>query len=369
MKIKTPKVTYKEAGVFLLLLFLNFKFISIIVIEKRSIIIDLIVYFLFILTFNYSNWTYKSLFSTFLLVGTYTAINFSSYKLNVLTPLIIIQAASGIRFTRYLWINLIITGGMLIYMYFTYGLGETWVNYSDLVDRRIRTNFGFNHPNVAALYYFCFLINLMLILSYSKWEKYIFLYLVFIIPLWLFVYNNTGSRSFLFAIFILYISYLYYFLGTIINKKNLLVATRYVFITLVITFSIVTIFFALENENFARLDKILSGRLKLYYYFLNDLTPTDFIFGSSAFKNNIIDSSYVHLLFEGGIVYFLIFSWFYILSTFQMTIQRAWIPICVIFSFMAYGLMESFLLYSMLIGINIYWVTLYFYYKKGKMAL
>ena len=369
MKIKIPKVTYKEAGVFLLLLFLNFKFISIIVIEKRSIIIDLIVYFLFILTFNYSNWTYKSLFSTFLLVGTYTAINFSSYKLNALTPFIIIQNVSGIKFRRYLWINLIITGGMLIFMYFTYGLGEAWINYSDIADRRSRTNFGFNHPNVAALYYFCFIVNIMLLLNYSKWKTYIYVYLVIITPLWLFVYNNTGSRSFLLAILVLYVFYFYYFLGTFINKKNLLVVTRYFVLSLLISFSLLTVFFALESKNFSRLDKILSGRLKLYYNFLNDMTPIDFLFGSNTFERFIIDSSYLHLLFEGGIIFFLVVSCFYVFATIKMVNKKDWIPVCIIFSFMSYGLMESMFLYSMLIGTNIIWITLYYYYRNGKMKL
>ncbi len=367
--LKTFTFTVREAGVFLLLLFLNLKFISITVIQDRSLVIDIIVYLLFILTFNYNNWTYKALLPTLAVVGVYTLINFSEFKLNVLVPLIIMQAVSAIRFRRYLWINLIITGGTLALMFKTFGLGVNLAGYSFLIDRQIRMSFGFNHPNVAAMYYFCFMINLLLLLNFSKWKKVIPLYLLVIIPLWVFIYKQTGSRSFLLSLAVLYASYFYYFLGIIINKKYLLVITRYVFVALLLLFTLLTVYFTLAKDNFVILDQLLSGRLSLYNRFFSDLTFIDFIFGSDAYKDNVIDSSYVHLLFEAGILFFLLMAWFYILSAYRMVVEKAWVPVCVIISFLAYGLMETMLLYGMLIGSNIFWVLLYYYYKRGEMRL
>ena len=361
--------TLKELGIFLLLLFLNLKFVSIIIIDDRSKIIDLAVYFLLIATFNYSNWTYKSLLKTGFVIGIYTLINFSPYKLNILMPLLLIQSVSGIRFTKYLIINFIITGITLLVMYFVYREGTNWVGYNFGLDRKIRMTFGFNTPNVAAVYYYCFIINGMLLVYFSKFKKYIPLYLLLIIPLWFYVYNKTLSRSFLLSIVILYTTYSYYFIGTIINKKSFLRVSGYFYITLVFIFSAITVFFAFFRENFVKLDLLLSNRLRLYDWFLNKLTLVDFFFGSTAYKQFTIDSSYLHLLFEGGVLYFIGFCVFYVLATVQMVNKKVWIPICIIMSFMAYGMMETLLLYSMLIGTNLFWVILYYYYKNGKMRL
>jgi hypothetical protein len=49
--------------------------------------------------------------------------------------------------------------------------------------------------------------------------------------------------------------------------------------------------------------------------------------------------------------------------------KKEWIPILVIMSFMVYGLMESMLLYGIVIGTNLFWVLLYYHYKNGKMRL
>ncbi|MGE4346570.1 MAG: hypothetical protein AB7D46_04040 [Flavobacteriaceae bacterium] len=361
--------TYKELGVFLLLLFLNLKFASITIIQDRSVVIDMIVYILLIVTFNYSNWTLKSLALTAILAGIYTAINFSPYKLNVLMPLLVIQSVSGIRFKRYLSISFIITGVTLLIMYIINGEGVNMAGYTFLIDRKTRMSFGFNHPNVAAIYYYCFMINGLLLLYFSRLKKYIPLYLLLIIPLWFYIYSKTASRSFLLSIAVLYGTYFYYFLGTIINKKNLLKTTRYVFIFLIFIFTAITVYFSLQREKYLTLDFILSKRLTYYDRFLEKVNTLDFFFGSDAYGNFVIDSSYIHLLFEGGVFFFIGFCVFYILSTIQMINKKAWIPICVIISFLCYGLMESLLLYSILIGTNIFWIMLYFYYKKGKMEL
>ena len=361
--------TIRELGIFLLLLFINLKFTSITIIQNRSMVIDLIVYALFVITFNYSNWNYKKLIPSFLIIGLYTLINFSEFKINILVPLLIIQSVSGIRFKRYLWINLIITGLMLLFMYASYGLGKNMAGWTFLVDRQIRMSFGFNHPNVAAMYYFCFLVNILLLLGYSKFKKFIPIYLIIIAPIWLFVYKKTGSRSFLLSLVILYGSYFYYYLGVLINKKNLLIVSRYVYTSLIVIFSSLTIYFALAKDNYLYLNKILSGRLSLYNKFLDDLTLKDFIFGSSAYRDNIIDSSYLHLLFEGGFIFFILVAVYYVVATTKMVQKKDWIPICVILSFMSYGLMESILLYGILIGSNIFWILLYYYYSNGKMKL
>ncbi len=362
-------ITTKELGVFLLLLFMTLKLVSLIITHNRSFAIDLIVYFLFIVTFNYANWTYGSLFKTGLVIGIYTLINFSPYKLNVLMPLLVIQAVSGIRYQRYLAINFIISAIFLLVMFIVFGEGYNMSGYNYIVDRKIRMSFGFNHPNVAALHYFCLMINGLLLVYYSKYKKYLSLYLLLIIPLWLYIYKMTASRSFILTILALYASYGYYLFGLFINKKNIVRLIGYVVIFLPFLFSSITLFLSIHREKYIMLDRLLSKRLTFYNWFLDTLNPVDIFFGADTFKNFVIDSSYLHLLFEGGILFFLGFCVFYVLATINMINKKEWIPILVIMSFMVYGLMESMLLYGILIGTNLFWVLLYYHYKNGKMRL
>ncbi|GEM53436.1 O-antigen polymerase [Empedobacter brevis] len=363
------KITYRELGVFLLLFFLNLKFISITVLQDRSLIVDLFVYFLLIVTFNYSNWTYKSLLTISIILGIYTLINFSPYKLNVLMPLLIIQSASAVRFKKFLLFSFIITAITLVLMFIFYGEGDNIGGYSYMIDRTTRMSFGFMHPNAATLYYYCLIINGLLLVYYSDYKKYIPWYLLLITPLWVYIYIKTTSRSFLLSLIMLYSSFSYYYIGGLINKKNILKISKFPFILLVLILTSITVYFSLNRDKYLFLDRVFSKRLTYYDRFFDKITIKDFFFGSSSYDDLIIDSSYVHLLFEGGILFFIGFCLFYILASINMTTKKALIPICVVISFLSYGLMETNLLYSMLIGTNILWVLLYFYYKNGKMAL
>lgn len=363
------KFTYKELGVFLLLFFLNLKFAFITIIQDRSIVVDAIVYVLLIVTFNYSNWTLNSLIRTALTISIYTLINFSSYKLNVIMPLLIVQSVSGIRFKKYLIINFIITAGTLIIMYIIHGEGINMAGFSFIIDRKERMTFGFGHPNSAALYYYCLMVNGLLLVYFSKFKERIPIYLLIIFPLWVYIYKLTASRSFLLSIVVLYGSYVYYYLGQKLNKKNRFRWINSILIGLLFICTAATLYFSFERDNFSILNKLLSKRLTFYAVFLDQITLIDFLFGSDAFKNLVIDSSYIHLLFEGGIFFFIGFSLFYIFSTVKMVNKKEWVPICVVISFMAYGLMETVFLFNMLIGTNLLWITLYYYYKNGKMQL
>lgn len=361
--------TYKELGVFLLLLLLNIKLTTIVITHNRNIFIDLAVYILLIITFNYSNWTYKQLLNSAIIIGVYTLINFSQYKLNVLMPLLIMQSVSGISYTKYLKINFVISSFFLLIMYIVYGEGTNMAGSGFFIERKTRMSFGFNAPNVAALHYFCFIVNGLLLLYFSKYKKYVTYYFILITPLWFYIYTSTASRSFLLSIVILYGMYGYIYISQIINKKSNFRISSYFYISLIYLFPLLTLFFSIYYDTFPTLNHLLSNRLKFYNWFLKTVTFKDFMFGSNTFDNFVIDSSYLHLLFEGGIIFFLFISYFYVLAAIKMVNKRALLPICVVFSFMGYGLMESMLLYSMLIGTNIYWITLYYYYSNGKMKL
>lgn len=362
---KSFKVNFKEWRVFLLLFFLNLKFTYITIIQERSLLVDILVYIFLIIAFDFSKLRNKYI-NLFIILIPFTVIHFSEFKLNVLMPLIVAHAVASVKFKRYLWMNFIIMGGTIVIMYLVYGEGRNMAGYTWGMSRKARMNFGFNHPNVATLYYYCFIINGLLMLYYSKFKKWIPFYILLSIPITFYIYNKTGARSFIFAVWVLYISYAYYFARNFIHKNYRVKYTKYILILLPLILVSITSYFALNVEDYQILNKMLSRRLYYYNKLLVGIDPMSFVFGTDAYREIIIDSSFLHLLFEGGIIFFFFFVYFYTVSVFRLGQDNQWILMVILFSFLVYGLMETLLLYSMLIGTNIFWVILYHYFQSKK---
>lgn len=360
--------SYKDILVFLLLFFLNLKFVYITIIQDRNMAVDIMVYLLLVLAFDYSR--LRNQFVNFLIILVpFTFIHFSEFKLNVLMPLLVIHAVGGIRFKNYLWMNFIIMGGTILIMYLFHGEGRDMAGYTWGMNRKERMNFGFNHPNVATLYYYCFIINLLLIFYFSRLKKWVPLYVLVTIPITWWIYKKTGARSFIFAVIVLYAAYAYYFLRNVVSKHYKAKYTTYILIAVPFIMIAVTAYFALNYQDYQVLNKLLSRRLYYYNRLLTEIDSMSFVFGTGLYRDIIIDSSYLHLLFEGGIIFFLFFIYFYIVSVLKIGKDNNWIFMVVLFSFLVYGMMETLLLYTMLVGTNIFWVMLYNYFLNDKPIL
>lgn len=362
---KSFKVNFTEWKVFLLLFFLNLKFAYITIIQERNMMVDILVYIFLILAFDFTRLRNRYI-NLFLLLIPFTVIHFSEFKLNVLMPLIVAHAVGSIKFKRYLWMNFIIMGGTILIMYLVYGEGRNMAGYTWGMSRKSRMSFGFNHPNVATLYYYCFMINALLMLYFSKLKKWIPIYVIITIPITYYIYNKTGARSFIFAVWVLYISYAYYYGRNLLHKNYKVKYTKYLLVFLPLILLFITAYFALNVEDYQVLNKMLSRRLYYYNKLLTGIDPMSFVFGTDAYREIIIDSSFIHLMFEGGIIFFLFFVYFYTVSSYKMGQENQWLLMVIFFSFLIYGLMETLLLYSMLIGTNIFWVILYYYFQDKK---
>lgn len=364
-KKRSFSLSFRDISVFLLLFFLNLKFAFITIVQDRNFAVDMIVYVLLIVAFDYTRLRNKYI-NLFLILLPFTIIHFSEFKLNVLMPLIVAHAVGGIKFRKYLWMNFLIMGGTIAVMYFNFGEGKNMAGYTWGMTRRTRMSFGFNHPNVVSLYYYCFIINGLLMLYFSKLKKLVPFYLILAAPVIYFIYDKTGGRSFIFAACTFYIAYGYYYIRNLLKKSYRVKFTGYLLLVLPFIMILVTVYFAMNFEEYQHLNKVLSRRLYYYNKLLSGLDPMSFLFGTDAYRDIIIDSSYLHLLFEGGIIFFLFFVYFYCVSVFRMGEDNQWVLMAVIFSFLIYGMMETLLLYSMLIGTNLFWVILYKYFFNKK---
>lgn len=155
-----------------------------------------------------------------------------------------------------------------------------------------RHSLGFSHPNTAM----AFLLPIFFIiyyLYYSKYEKIIVLFMTIIGG---FIFYYTYSRtSFLLVIL---------FIILVIIKDKYIKKLKNIFIYEGLFLFVFSIIFSFAYSE-TKLNKILSGRLYLFKYYLMNYDLT--LFGDDVFFKNIrkiypLDNSYIVTLFENGVL-------------------------------------------------------------------
>lgn len=349
----------RKPSIFILLLILNLRFLFTVVIGEREVILSVLTVLFFFLSIDYSGIRREYLCWILAFVGI-SIIDFTEFKLNVLTPLILMQCISRFDIRTYLRYNIIILGVTAIVMLLLVGTGTMYIG-GELSFIRTRYDFGFTHPNVAAIYYWGLFMSLILFCSISKYKNFLWILLVFILIGAGILYTQTISRSFIIVFVSFVIILCYYTFRSKFTKDYKIGYSRYALYSLPLLFTILTIYFAVNVNKYPALDFLFSRRLSFFNMFLQGLTPMEYITGTSSFKNIVIDSSYLHLLFEAGVLLFIYFIWLYYFAIKNIIKQQNFVVLAIFISFLIYGLMESLLLYSVIIGNNIFWVLLYRY--------
>ncbi len=356
----------RKPSIFLLLLILNLRFLFTVVLGERQEILSFLTFFFFLLSFDYTAMRREYLYWLGLLIIISLA-QFTPYKLNVLTPIILMQCMSTINLKTYLRYNIIILGTTALLMLLFVGTGQM-IQAEAISAIRIRYDFGYGHPNAATLYYWGLFISILLYCYISKYRNFIWILLGFLFLVSLYLYIETDSRSFIFAVISFILALCYFNVRSKFKQDYKIGYSRYVLYALPIVFAILTIYFAINVTDYPVLNILLSKRLTLYKELLDGITPLQYLLGTTAFDYIIVDNSYLHLLFEGGILVFVYFAWLWFFAVKNMVKQQNFILIAVFISFLVYGLMESLLLYSVIIGNNIFWVLLYRYrYQEDEL--
>ena len=130
---------------------------------------------------------------------------------------------------------------------------------------------------------------------------------------------------------------------------------------------------AFLSDKLPVLNLILTSRPHFILSYLYTLTPLDLLLGDAnnmASEDFYVDSSHIHLLFEGGIVFYLFFYNIYIKAMKYFLFQKKQNPnyndyfIPVVFASMVIGLTECTLLEVSMIGNAIFWAILFNYAFK-----
>lgn len=349
----------RKPSLFILLLILNFRFLFTVVLNDRVEILSLLTIIFFLLSFDYSAMRKEYLYwlSLFILISLF---DFTKYKLNVLTPLVLMQCVSTFNLKEYLRFNIIILGSTVLGMLFVFGTGHTI--QSDIFSLiRIRSDFGYGHPNIAMIYYWGLFVSILLYCYLSRYRNFIWILLALILFVSTYLYLETDSRSFLFAVVIFSLVLIYYNLRKRMVKDYHIGCSRFILYALPVIFTLLSLYFGVFAEDYPKINILFSTRPALYNELLQSLSPIQYLLGTTAFDRIIIDSTYMHLLFEAGVLLFVYFLWLYFFAMRNIIRQQNFILIAVMVSFLVYGLMESLLLFCVIIGNNLFWVLMYRY--------
>ncbi|MDL2214581.1 hypothetical protein LJC00_00135 [Dysgonomonas sp. OttesenSCG-928-M03] len=353
----------RKPSIFILLLILNLRFLFTVVFNDRQEILSVLTVVFFLLSLDYSGIRREYLYWIILFIAI-SVVDFTPYKLNILTPLILMQCLSRFNIRIYLQYNIIILGGTAILMFLAFGTGGLYKGTGiDFI--RIRHDLGYGHPNAAALYYWGLFISVILSCYLSRYKKLLGYFLAILLVASIYLYSETISRSFIISVIVFTLVIAYYYIRSRSRKNYVIGYSRYIIYALPLLLTVLTIYFGLNAGSYPKLDLLFSLRLSLYKEFLNSLTPIQFLLGTTVFDRIIVDNSYLHLLFEAGIFLFIYFIWLYYFAIKNIIRQQNHIVIAIFVSSLIYGLMESLLLFSVIIGNNLFWVLLY-RYRQGE---
>lgn len=352
----------RKVCVFLLLLVLNMRFIISNIVDEKTNVLMIICIILAFLSFDYRS-LLKGFLLMILLVIFAAIVDYSYNKVSILTILLLMQCAYSIDIKTYLKFNVIILGVSALTLFVIYGKGdlEMWDSISDVVLDRQRYNFKMGHPNVAALYYYGLLICSLLLLSISKYKALLPLGFVIAAAIAYYISIETVSRSFVLSVIAFIIVGTYYSIRKWISPSYRLGFSKYILLSFPILCLSFTVYIGLNYEDYPVLDLMLSSRPMLYNDFFQTIELKNFVVGTDAFDDIIIDNGYLHITFQVGIVFLLFFLWIYFFSMKKIIEQQNILLLASIISALTYSLMESFLVNPVMIGTLVFLVLFYKY--------
>ncbi|MDD3138967.1 MAG: hypothetical protein PHX08_08350 [Lachnospiraceae bacterium] len=216
---------------------------------------------------------------------------------------------------------------------------------------RSRATFGFENPNVAALFYSS-LVYLLLV-SRKKLKPMIIGVALFLTVI---VYYYTNSRTSLLALLVfVFLEYIVY----IINKKKMLHADI-IFGKCAVLFSdalfLVNLLSVFTIEKFMRIDQLLSFRISTFSKMIDDAGLIGFLFGGTTLT---VDSFYYMLLFQYGIFIYLFVAIATHFALKQMVIKRENRFVSLIIGLLLVAMMESSLIRPEILVTLVVWKIIF----------
>lgn len=233
---------------------------------------------------------------------------------------------------------------VLMFFLLTFGVihSREWV-----MPKGVAYDLGFANPNAVGSSIYILLLNLYL-LFYDK-SKYILPILILVITQT--VYHYSLSRTAWIGGMILV---LVHFLVTF---RLIRPSLRYFIGILPFLLMGVILYFTVHLWEYPLIDQLFSGRLSIYSRMLENMSAVNWLIGIRSLAEEPMDSSFLMLLFNGGIMLFLLFLGTFLRSMIKhFDFIKPYLPI--ILSILASGIVENIFSAASSISV-IFWLLIF----------
>lgn len=338
-----------------LIVLFHVRFIFLIILQTRTIAIDLIFYLLVFAAFC----TMRLNKYCLVLVPLLAISLFNSAAQNIfllLSSSYII--AVKLPFEKVLKVNIvcIICVILAVTLMVKLGIIKEYIGTShfyikgEIYNKRLRSDMGFGNPNRVGLLIYSLIINAYLLFTKRKLTTIMFI-VVFVS---MYVYTLTNSRTFLFSIGAFILSYLGLKFP---SMRNFFLKSRMLLFYVPLIFLILLFYLVKTGYYSISVEVITSGRLGLFEDLISHCSLQDYLIGTNMINDKTIDNSYLHLLFSAGVLGFvpMEYLWFKLLKDLNKTSIYTY-PI--LLSIIIYGFGESLWVVILCYGNMIIWIMM-----------
>lgn len=340
-------IVYRKELVLFLIMFVHLKFFIQIVMDIQFVLMDLALYGLLLACIDYRRirWSFLVLIP----IAMVSLMNPAAR--NIFVIFLLTYIISKLPLQAILWYNLISQFAIfsIATIFLLLGITESEMFQQTAFDTRVRYDYGMGNPNTFALFTYSAIINLYLFRGYrNKLVMWI------ILMICLAVAKYTGSRTFLVAVlFLLFCNLIKKYFA---NRKNL---TRFIYAVIPLLFFGVIFYFSINYLEYPAVNLLFSGRLELYNSLINQSSTMQLLIGTPLINEKTIDNSFLHIVYEGGIIPLAVFLYLYYNLLFKSNSKEMSILLPLFISVFLVGLTESVLTFTLIFGNMIIWVIMY----------
>lgn len=326
------------------------KFVIQIVLDIECILLDYLLYLILIFVMDYTK-VYKIIFYI-LFIAVISFINPAAR--NIFLIFYTFYVLSEISTKVILKFNII--AQLIVFLtctlFISIGITEPEMFRQSLMDMRVRYDYGMGNPNTFSLFVYSIILNIYILYG---WKSNIVVPLLLVVSV--IVYRYTGTRSFILSVF--FLGFAHYIarhirIGTFV--RNFLILLPGVV-------SIMIIFLVNNVSSYEVLNVLLSGRLGLYDNFISSISSFDILLGTQKVNQETIDSAFFHLMFEAGLVAFILFYYIYYKSIKKAGINDLKIFFPLYSSLFSLCITESVLTFILMFGNMIVWQIMFRSYR------
>ena len=337
---------YRNVNAVLLILVVGLKFLFDVILEWDIVLLNIVLYCLFLLMVNYRKITWDFFYIPIYLF--ISILNPSAFACLYVFMIVYLLKNCSLKLISYANIMVALIVVFTVYLFIDSGdINVREDVYVQLDNIRVRKDYGFGNPNQFAAFCFTLITSLFIAL----WEKYKKIFVAIFVSIGVAVSNYTDSRSFQLSCLILTITCVFQILRFDKNKVYKLFVLLLPFILFIYSFMFP---YYDINDDF---NAISSGRMILYKSLLDSVTLKDYIIGTNLVNEITIDSTYLHLIFRGGVIYLITFYALYIYA-FKNKYQYIYPYLPILVSILVYGAFETLFVNCTMVSYIMIWIIL-----------